>query len=425
MEATHLLHLLRCKELLSARLRYLGIHDPRVAKWLVDLDRNAAAPATSTPSPSVLETLQQQSIVRSSVETPESPLPADRRRKPSLRYIRAVNFELTYDCNWNCSHCLQQGIRERHSGSWLSVDAGKRALHDAWFAGLASTGVNFTGGEVFLPQSNLPEFVEAARSLPLDVRINTNGWWGKQETVRIGKLEFRSPGRVVGWLREMGVGILALSLDRRYRERPVAWRPVVAIVQECERHRLFYQFVCTGVDWYGEDEAFCRMLRDAGVTFDHLAPMAMVDVGGAAGQVEGHIASETLATAVRRSDCGGSWFYRPWWLHVAPDGGVRTCLYAPGGGWLGNIHRESLLQIVNGFSECPVTGAFCREELAPLAERFVEPYARIYRSVEHPCAASAVLARIIERCYGASDADLRQVHERIAAEMNLRMVEEQ
>ena len=114
-----------------------------------------------------------------------------------MAFVRAVNFELTYDCNWNCSHCLQQGVRQRRSGLWLSTDAGKQALHDAWFAGLVSAGVNFTGGEPFLPQSNLPEFVETARSLKIEVRINTNGWWGKQERVRVGDMEFRSPSHVV------------------------------------------------------------------------------------------------------------------------------------------------------------------------------------------------------------------------------------
>jgi len=42
----------------------------------------------------------------------------------------------------------------------MSTEVGKQAVEDAWFAGLASIAVNFTGGETFQPRSNLPELVE-------------------------------------------------------------------------------------------------------------------------------------------------------------------------------------------------------------------------------------------------------------------------
>jgi MoaA/NifB/PqqE/SkfB family radical SAM enzyme len=423
ISASPLLLLLRSKKLLPDRLRLLGLHDSQTAQWLVELDSQGTLPAAPVPSPAVLETLQQHAIIRCGAEAPAGSAVFDRHRKSSLAFVRAVNFELTYDCNWNCSHCLQQGIRQQRSGLWLSTDAGKRALQDAWFAGLVSTGINFTGGEPFLPQSNLLEFVEAARSLDIGVRINTNGWWGKQERVRIGNLEFRSPGHVVGWLREIGVGALALSLDRRYHDRPEAWLPVVAIVKECERHRLPYQFVCTGVEWYGMDEAFRRLIWEAGISPSNLVPMDMIDIGGAAGEPGEQLYSESVAAAVHRTPCKGKGFFRPSLLHIAPGGGVRTCLYAPGGGWLGNINRESLLHILSRFAESPVTAAFCRDDLASLTEATIKPYAHIYRSVAHPCAASAVLAKVVEKCDCAatsSDAALRRIHASIAEDMNLR-----
>ncbi|MGO8753191.1 MAG: radical SAM protein [Thermoguttaceae bacterium] len=400
------------------RLRWLGLRNAQTAEWLVDLDGRRALPAAVAPPPEVLETLRQHAIIRCDVESSAGSVVLDRQREPSLAFVMAVNFELTYDCNWNCSHCLQQGIRQQRSGLWMSPEAGKQALQDAWFAGLVSAGVNFTGGEPFLPQSNLPEFVEAARSLKIEVRINTNGWWGKQDRVRIGDMEFRSPGHVVGWLRETGVAALALSLDSRYHDRPEAWLPVVAIVKECERHRLYYQFVCTGVEWYGADEACRQLIRESGIPLHHLIPMEMIDIGGAAGETGERLHPASVAAAVHQSPCGGKGFFRPSLLHVAPDGGVRTCVYAPGGGWLGNINRESLLHIVDRFAERPVTAAFCRDEPALLAEASIKPYAHIYRSVAHPCAASAVLARVVEAA-NSPHASFYEAHESIAAEMNL------
>ena len=215
------------------------------------------------------------------------------------------------------------------------------------------------------------------------------------------------------------MGALALSLDRRYHDRPETWLPVVAIVRACERHRQPYQFVCTGVEWYGLDEAFRRLIREAGISLNSLVPMEMIDIGGAARKTGGQLHSASVAAAVHQSPCEGKGFYRPTLLHIAPDGGVRTCLYAPGGGWLGNIHRESLLQIVNRFAECAVTAIFCRDDLNSLAESFLKPYAHIYRSVAHPCAASAVLARVVEAANSPAGL-LCRIHEGIAEDMNLR-----
>jgi MoaA/NifB/PqqE/SkfB family radical SAM enzyme len=400
----------------------LGIDSPHVARWLVKLDGNRELSALTIPPPAVLDALRKNLLIQDGFGVAERVVVPELRHEPSLSGVKAVNFELTYDCNRSCSHCIQQGIREQRSGLWLSEDVGRQALHDAWFAGLVSDGVNFTGGELFLPDSNLPEFVEAARTLKLRIRINTNGWWGKQETVQIGKMKFRSPGHVVGWLKEMGVAGLALSLDGRYHEHPEDWPPVVAIVRECDRQHLAFQLVFTVAEWYGKEQFCRRMLREAGISFDHhVVPMPMIDLGGAVRHRQGHLDSALLAPAVRQTGCRGTGFYTPSLLHIAPDGGVRTCLDAPGGSWLGNINRESLLSIVNQFSEAPVTTAFYRGNLAKLADKFIQPYAETYRPVGHACAAMAVLARAIDQCSSiTSQEELRQIHERIAEDMNLR-----
>ena len=95
-----------------------------------------------------------------------------------LPFVEAVNFELTYNCNMWCSHCFQASIRNQAESGRISTDSTCKAIVDAWFAGLLTTGINFTGGEVFLPDSNLPEILETAKSLHLAVRVNTNGFWG-------------------------------------------------------------------------------------------------------------------------------------------------------------------------------------------------------------------------------------------------------
>lgn len=377
----------------------------------------AATPPEAIPF-SAIETLQQHRLIRFGPASPAQPVVPEARKKPSLTFVQAINLELTHDCNWDCGHCIQQGIRKRLAGTWLSTEVGKQVLRDAWFAGLLSSGVNFTGGEIFLPHSNLPELVEAARSLKIEVRINTNGWWGNRENIRLGQMEFRSPAHVVGWLRENGVAILALSYDTRYTDRPEAWTPVASVIRECESQGQPYQVVCTGVGRRGAFALCDHLTNRAGISPNRLVPMEMIDIGGASGQDGKPLRWSSVLELGYCVPCEGKGFSRPTILHVAPDGGVRTCLYAPGGGWMGNVNRESLLDIVNRFPENTVAAAFTSGEVESFAETVIKPYAHVYRSVDHPCAALAVRARAIEAA-SEPNAVPSTIHDRIASDFNI------
>lgn len=427
--ATDLLRQLHLKKLLPRRLQWLGIHDPQTPRWLVQLRESGSQPIDSIPSTTAFERLRQFELVCVETLSPSSGPPVQSARAP-LPFVEAINFELTYDCNAGCAHCLQQGLRPKNAGLWIPTDVARKTLQDAWFAGLASRGVNLTGGEVFSAKSNLLELVEAARSLGLDVRINTNGWWGNQAPVTIGGVEFSSARRVIDWLREREVALLALSFDDRYQERPEAWHPLVSIVRECERAGQDCQLVCTGVSQERLAQGWLRLVRDAGIVPRRLIPipMDMIDIGGAAGKTDTSFRPAPIVEAIRHSPCEGKGFFRPSFLHVAPDGGVRTCLYVPGGGWLGNVNRQSVLQIANRFSSNFVTSMFRSGDCESFAKHYFEPSAqRMYRPVWHPCGASAVFARFMEeysqfrmrQTCEPSDEELRRIHAGIAKELNL------
>ena len=161
-------------------------------------------------------------------------------KRPSLLFIQAINFELTYQCNIQCDHCLQQEIRKTCSGKWISTSSVQKALTDIRSIGFTPIGVNFTGGEIFLPGSNLPELLETAQSLKIDVRVNTNGWWGNQVNIGVGSLRFPSASHVVGWLRDLDVSILALSFDQRYEKNSALLDSVISAIKVCEQQGQHY-----------------------------------------------------------------------------------------------------------------------------------------------------------------------------------------
>jgi MoaA/NifB/PqqE/SkfB family radical SAM enzyme len=330
----------------------------------------------------------------------------------------------------SCSHCLQQKIRTRIRNEWIPTKAARQALHDAWFAGLLTTGVNFTGGEVFSARSNLVELVETARALGLAFRIYTNGWWGNRRTVSLGDMVFHSPREVIEWIHSQGVSILALSFDARYDEAPESWPPVMSIIRHCEAVGQQYQVVCTGERGQDLIDRMYRRLREHRINPAFLSPVPMesVDIGGACARAaETARGLQDLALLARRSPCETKGFARPKFLHIGPRGDVRSCLYAVGCGYLGNITRESIFQILNSFNSNPVTRLFREGETSAFLDEYFHPYQKFYRNIGHPCTASVLIARMAEELAvttpqfvsGRRKEELHRLHLRIAEDLNL------
>ena len=307
-----------------------------------------------------------------------------------------------------------------------STSSVQKALTDIRSIGFTPIGVNFTGGEIFLPGSNLPELLETAQSLKIDVRVNTNGWWGNQVNIGVGSLRFPSASHVVGWLRDLDVSILALSFDQRYEKNSALLDSVISAIKVCEQQGQHYQIICTDVTDSEIAEGWRRLTEDNGINPRLLIPveMDMIDIGGAAQNTKKLFESRDSTQCLT---CDGKGFYRPYYLHVNPDGGVRSCLYAIDAGWLGNVNHESLLQIEDGFTENRVVTAFTSNEIDLLYDSYLTPITQDYRLPMHPCAKSAIVAAIIEQCNRFEDQEkrkpqfheLRSIYKSIAGVYNL------
>ncbi|MBN1515654.1 radical SAM protein [Candidatus Sumerlaeota bacterium] len=291
----------------------------------------------------------------------------------------------------SCTHCIQQRIRNSRDSTWINTDRASQALYDAKSLGLTSSGVNFTGGEPFLSGSNLPELLKTAQSLKLNTRINTNAWWGNERHINLGSIRFSSCSHVISWLREMEVAILALSFDKRYDDNPLYWNRIISVIRECENQGQHYQIVITGAKQEEIEHAWCKLTEIEGITPNHMIPvhMEIVDLGAAANLQDKDISNG--------SSCSGKGFYRPNFLHINPTGGVRTCLYAPGSQWLGNIYTHSLIDICNEFENNFVVMTFCRNTLDQLTDTYLTKYVENgYQLPKHPCASSVLIVRAIE-----------------------------
>jgi hypothetical protein len=133
------------------------------------------------------------------------------------------------------------------------------------------------------------------------------------------------------------------------------------------------------------------------LTHARVIPIEMVDLGSATPRQHQPLDSEGFPALARRSDYGTAGFHRPACLHVNPAGGVRSCLYAPGAGWQGDLHHRGARGGIEGRAQALVVQLFERGELEDIVVRHLDPWRHLYRQVEHGCGAAALIARLAER----------------------------
>lgn len=111
-----------------------------------------------------------------------------------------LTFEVTERCNLACSHCYLQGAAARTSTQRTELDTARVGLIIEAARSIGCRSVRFTGGEPLL-RSDFPELYRHARSLGLDVSVNTNATLMSEE---VADLLAESPPKLLivslyGW----------------------------------------------------------------------------------------------------------------------------------------------------------------------------------------------------------------------------------
>ncbi len=131
-----------------------------------------------------------------------------------------------------------------------------------------------------------------------------------------------------------------------------------------------------------------RLEQETDNQLNYMIPvdMEMVDLGAASGLENVSSNSQMY--------CEGKGFYRPQFLHINPHGGVRSCMYAAGASWLGNINHESLFDIAYNLRHNPVVGFFS-SNCASRSNLIYQIHTR--KDVpKHPCSLGVKIAKSLE-----------------------------
>ncbi len=356
--------------------------------------------------------------------------------QPSVKlpffFVSAVNMELTYGCNLACSHCLQDGLRpDQHGSDWADQEVIQSFLKEAKAFGLLDRGVNFTGGETFIAGSPILELIRYASRLGLNVRANTNAWWGGSRRIKVGSEEFNGLQDLVRVLRVAGLQMMALSLDDRYERYKGLFEKMIRVAAACEANGILYQVVMTDASSALHGEFLRRLEEKIGHVPEYFCSvgMEMVDVGGSRAWTGEQLVTKDLAKLPESSPCQTKGFYRPYYLHVSPTGDLRSCMYAPGSGSFGNIKKDKVVEIINRASDNPVLQLFASGGLEEFTEKYIQPWSHHYRQIGHPCTASAFVSILAEKVHTETERlgrepnfeEMDQIHKNLAPQYRFQL----
>jgi hypothetical protein len=160
----------------------------------------------------------------------------------------------------SCGHCLQRNVRQADIVE-LETDRIVEAIRQAWFAALPLVGINLTGGETFA-----------------------------------------TPEILVGHLREIGLGMLALSYDERVHQNPRTLNALLGAMRACEQNQLPDQIIFTGITTDEMGRILQLAAQSVPFPLEHAIPVLMpkIDLGGAAGSLPGLPLGMAMACSIWR-----------------------------------------------------------------------------------------------------------------------------
>ncbi|MCX6231910.1 MAG: radical SAM protein [Bacteroidetes bacterium] len=420
------------KDLLRNRLDLAGIHNEKLNQCLFQLYYDGLLPCTEVLSDKNFSKLEALGLIKT-VEIKKTEFKAKAEEFKAayqhfpLAHVEAINLELTYNCNSNCPHCILSNIRSNFKNKELSFEKIKSIIADAYFAGLIENGINFTGGEALLANVDIFELIRYAASYGIPTRLFTNLYWGNKILFKAGDQRFATPLALIKTLKKSGLSQLALSFDSRIYKDMLGEKHVFSVVEACENNGLHYELVSTETT-NTQLTAFIDKLKTelsiSELKFMTPISMELVDMGGANTEANSAANKIPLKDLILKSLCKTKGFYQPSMLTIAPDGGVRSCMYGVGMNNLGNIHTQSLFEVINSFND-EVSQAFTSHKAFDFIDLLYNPYKSYYKTFTHPCTASVLLARLIQEYLELSGKqtvtadDILKINIKVAGDLNL------
>ncbi|MGW8144401.1 MAG: radical SAM protein [Anaerolineales bacterium] len=237
--------------------------------------------------------------------------------------VTKLHILLTYNCSLRCKHCYI--FSDQRARGKISLSQISQILHD----GTKIPGIRwvyFGGGEPFTQYPLLLNSVQRARKMGYDVGVETNGYFAR--TIDTG-IRFLKP------LAEMGVNDIRISIDRFHYKNPEK-SPARKAMHAARKLGLPTTVVRIS---FPNEQTIEKKSPGEDCSLDE--PLLMFS--GRA--VEFLSAGRKTFRSEHFSECPRDDLTSPDRLYIDAYGFVQIC---PGIA-IGNIHKDTLKQIIDGF----------------------------------------------------------------------------
>jgi len=359
------------------------------ADLLIELFTGSHVPASEYPIYPELVTKGILDVIPEDIQDEETHL---RYKRNPFEHVTKVIFEFTTYCNFNCEHCYN-GHVPRHTET--NLDLLKNAAGTLLEMGISR--FDFVGGEVSRYGNGWLDLVHHIHSLEENARISlyTNGWWLDQK-------DFPAAGRIYPdiWayladLKARGVTHITFSLDGpgelhdQSRHQPGLYERILKGLEQVKKAGLEPRVsLLVRKDW--DNELFENFLAEPATIIYDLDPASpagkralklsldpfnaisnFIDIGNGAGCTQDQL---ILLDSPRYPLYCRDFYRLSPSLTIKANGEIASCRLATAGEGYGNLHHESMLEIVNHFDEAFISRLHIErrlEEYLPFVDRSI------------------------------------------------------
>lgn len=301
-----------------------------------------------------------------------------------LEHVARINFEVTTRCNFGCRHC-------RNADAVPTTERDFPRLVEAarLFLSLGIRRFDFIGGEVsrhgdgWLGLAEQISRTDAAEAWPepLAITVYTNGWWLESRQFEAAGQVYADEREYLRSLKQHGVTHVVFSIDGPealhddWRGHPGLFRRILAGIPRVASEGLAPRL--SVVVRRGEPARYLRPLAHAihgkgeaslGLLledpFNHFSNF--IDIGRGEQFRRGSCSLDDVDPRSLRCKA----FFRPHpTLRVMASGEIGICPLMLGQEAFGNLHRRSLLEILNGLHETPLYSLHATGSISRYLER--------------------------------------------------------
>ena len=341
-----------------------------------------------------------------------------RHRRNPFEHLEKIIFEFTTVCNFNCEHCYNAQVpRLTESDPKLLMEAAGTFLR------MGIRRFDFIGGEVSRYGSGWLDLVEHIRSYGDDIIISlyTNGWWLEQENFTAAGQPFDGTQAYLQELMRRGVSHVTFSLDGAgdlhdaSRHQPGLYQKILRGLRQVMEAGLAPRVsLLIRPEWTDEEvESFLAEPASVIYDFDPLTPARkralrlsldptnaisnFIDVGNGAGDEK--IQFPILDERDHNLYCRNFYRLSPS-LTIKANGELATCRLSQAGEGYGNLHQQSLVQVLNHFDEAFIYQLHASRQLEnylPLVDRSI-----FGSSFTHLCSLRAIVTMLARRMHDQS-----------------------